>query len=189
MILPALDFVVRIVIITALLYTCIVALTSWAVRARHLNPFGPWPRLVRRASDPLLRQVERRVVQTGGNPQDAPLWLIGIVVVGGLVVLSLTRWLTHQFEGLASADSRTWLRMLVGTTFSIIMAALFVRVISSWFGISRYRRWMRPIFVLTDWLVEPVRRILPPVGIVDFSPLVAWLILILLRGFILGLIT
>ena len=36
--------------------------------------------------------------------------------------------------------------------------------------------------VLTDWLIEPIRRILPPVGMIDFSPLVAWLLLSLVRG-------
>ena len=44
---------------------------------RRINPFGAWPSLIRRASDPVLRPLERRVVRMGGNPQDAPLWLIG----------------------------------------------------------------------------------------------------------------
>jgi YggT family protein len=39
---------------------------------------------------------------------------------------------------------------------------------------------------LTDWLIQPIRRILPPVGMLDFSPLVAWLVLTLLRGFVLS---
>ena len=66
------------------------------------------------------------------------------------------------------------------------MIALFVRVIASWFGISPYRPWMRPAMALTDWLIEPIRRILPPVGMIDFSPLVAWLVLRLVRGFVLS---
>ncbi len=53
---------------------------DWLVRTRRINPFGAWPKLVRRASDPILRALERRVVRMGGNPQDASLWLIGIVV-------------------------------------------------------------------------------------------------------------
>ena len=41
---------------------------------------------------------------------------------------------------------------------------------------------------LTDWLIEPIRRILPPLGMLDFSPLVAWLLLSLLRNFALSLL-
>ena len=56
-----------------------VGLTHWAVRSRRITPFGAWPRFMRRASDPVLLPLERRVIRAGGSPQDAPLWLIGIV--------------------------------------------------------------------------------------------------------------
>ena len=188
MIVDALDFVVRALVVAALLYACVVALTHWALRNRRLNPFGAWPRLVRRMSDPVLRAVERRVIQAGGSPQDAPLWMIGAVVVGGLLLLSVTRWLfggIARLDYLADAGPSVWLRALVGAAFNVVMIALFIRVIGSWFGVSRYRRWMRPVYAVTDWIVEPIRRLLPPVGMVDFSPMVAWLILWVLRGFVL----
>jgi YggT family protein len=190
MIFAVLEFAARAVVVAALLYACVIALTHWAIRTRRLNPFGAWARLVRRASDPVLKPVERRVVRAGGSPQDAPLWLIGVVIVGGLVLLSLFRWLlgaAAQFQYLAGAGPRVWLHVLVGAAFNLVMAALFIRVIASWFGIGRYRRWMRPLYALTDWVVEPIRRILPPVGMIDLSPLVAWLVLWVLRGFLLGL--
>jgi YggT family protein len=47
---------------------------------------------------------------------------------------------------------------------------------------------MRPVMALTNWIVVPIRRILPPLGMVDFSPLVAWLVLSLLRSFVLSLL-
>jgi YggT family protein len=191
MIVTSLDLLIRGIVVVALVFACIIALTGWAVRARHLNAFGAWPRLVRRLSDPIMRDLERRVIRAGGSPQDAPLWLVGIVVVGGLVLVSLTRWLLGsliQFEYLASAGPRAWLRFLVSIAFSLMMAALFIRVIGSWFGLSRYTRWMRPVFALTDWLVEPIRRVLPPFGMIDLSPMVAWLVLWVLRGFIINLL-
>jgi YggT family protein len=47
---------------------------------------------------------------------------------------------------------------------------------------------MRPIVFLTDWLLEPLRRLIPPLGMFDISPLVAWLLLILARSLVLGLL-
>jgi YggT family protein len=191
MALDVLDTAVRILVVVALIYASLVALTHWAVRNRRINPFGAWPRLVRKISDPLLLRLERRIIAAGGSPQNAPLWLVGLVIAAGLVLLSLTAWLIGIAAGLtvaAQGGPRLWIRVLVNAVFTILMAALLIRVIATWFGIGPYRRWMRPIVALTSWLIEPIRRILPPVGMFDFSPMVAWLVLYVARGFVLGLI-
>lgn len=187
----ALDTVVRYVVVAALAYAGIVALTHWAVRRRTIGPFGAWPRFVRRISDPVLLPLERRVIRLGGSPQDAPLWLLGGVIVVGLILVSLVRWLIGVAFGLATladAGPRAWLQVVVGALFSLLMAAILVRVIASWFGVSPYSRWMRPVMVLTDWLIDPIRRLMPPTGMIDLSPMVAWLLLWIARGVVLQML-
>ncbi|HEY7503694.1 MAG TPA: YggT family protein [Gemmatimonadales bacterium] len=187
----ALDTAARVLVVVALVYASVVALTHWAVRQRKIGPFGPWPRLIRRVSDPLLLPLERRVIRFGGSPQDAPLWLLGIVIVGGLILVSLTNWIlgtVGTLGALASASPRDWIRLVVSWAFSLVMLAIFVRVIASWFGVSEYRRWMRPLVLLSDWIIQPIRRLLPTTGMIDFSPMVAWLVLWVARGFVLGLL-
>jgi YggT family protein len=189
--LDVLDITVRSIVLLALVFAAIVALTHWAVRSRRIDPFGAWPRLVRRLSDPILLPLERRIIRAGGGPQNAPLWLLGLVIGCGLLLLSLTQWLIGTAEGLvllAHGGPRVWIRVLVSAVFTILMAAILIRVIGAWLGIGPYRKWMRPFYLLTDWLIDPIRRILPPVGIFDFSPMVAWLVLYILRGFVLGLL-
>lgn len=181
--------IVRWTIVVALLYVGIVALTHWAVRSRKLSPFGAWPRTVRRLSDPVLRPVEQRVIRAGGSPQTAPYWLLAVVVLGGLVLISLVRWsigFTYSLGSLASAPLRIQLLTLLSWIFTILRFALIVRVIASWFGVSPYAKWMRPIVVLTDWILEPLRRVLPPFGPLDLSPLVAYFILWIAERVIIG---
>ena len=186
-----LDTAVRSVVLVTLIYAAAVALTHWAVRGRRIEPFGGWARFVRRASDPLLVPLERRIIRVGGGPQNAPYWLLAIVIAGGLLLLSLTQWLIGTAAGLvllAHGGPRVWVRVLLSALFTILMTAILIRVIASWFGIGRYRRWMRAIYALTDWLIEPIRRVLPAVGPFDFSPMVAWLVLYVVRGFVLGMV-
>jgi YggT family protein len=181
----------RTVVIAALVYASAIALTHWALRSRRISPFGAWSRFMRRISDPVLQPLERRIVRAGGNPQHAPLWLLGIVVGAGLVLLSLTSWLIGTAVSLrfaAQGGPRIWIEILVSAIFTILMAAILIRVIASWLGIGPYRSWMRPVMALTNWIIEPIRRILPPFGMFDFSPMVAWLVLYVLRGFVLGLL-
>src|SRR5215207_4315102 len=185
------DTAVRTLVIITLAYASAVALTHWAVRTRRINPFGAWPRLVRRVRDPVLLRLEKRVIGAGGNPQNAPLWLVGLTIAAGLVLVSLTQWAIGIAAGVAMAVSggaRVWLRLLVSAIFTVLMAALLIRVIASWLGIGPYRRWMRPVVALTSWLIEPIRRVLPPFGPFDLSPMVAWLVLYVARGFVLGIL-
>jgi YggT family protein len=188
---PVLLLVVRILVIVALVYAGLVALTHWAVRNKRITPFGPWPRFMRKVSDPVLDPLERRILRTGGNPQNAPLWLLGIVVAGGLILMSLTSWLIGaavSMRVMVQAGPRMWVATLVSFLFTILMTSILIRVIGSWFGIGPYRKWMRPFYILTDWLIDPIRRILPPFGMIDFSPMVAWLVLYVVRGFVMGLL-
>lgn len=180
MIAALLDSVTRGFVIAVFAYAVVVAATHWAVRSRRLSPFGGWARFVRRISEPVLRPLERRILRAGGSPPDAPLWLLGIALVGGLVLISLMRWaigFTYELGALAQASPRDWLIAAVSWVFRILMIALLVRVIGSWFSVSPYAKWMRPFIMLTEWLLEPLRRLLPPFGPLDLSPMVAYLLL------------
>lgn len=191
MIAQTLDIVTRVIVVGALAYASAVFGTTWAVRNKRLQPFGAWPRLVRRASDPILRPLEQRVVRMGGNPQDASLWLIVMVIAGGLILLSLVHWLIGTAATMATMGQlspRGWTRLAVSWVFSVFMIALFVRVIGSWFGLSEYKGVMRVATTMTEWLIDPIRRLLPPTGMIDFSPMVAWLLLWVARGIALSLI-
>jgi YggT family protein len=174
----------RMVVFGAAALSGVVAVTNWAVSRGYLQPFGAWPRFVRGASDPLLRPIEHKLLGAGGNPQSAPWWLFAIVLLGGLALLEITRWLVGMIFNLASlaqAGPVGILRQVVSWTFQVLMAALFVRVIASWLGGLRYTRWLRPVYALTDWLVIPIQRHMPPFGMFDLSPLVAYLVLMILR--------
>jgi YggT family protein len=169
----------------------LAALASWLVRTRRVSPFSTLGRGLRAFTEPLLRPVERRLVRLGGNPAHAGGWLIVITAVAGIVLLSLAGWLLSTFQTVqvaAGGGLRSVLALLIRLAYSIVVFALLVRIIGSWFGVFRYSRFMRPAYILTDWIVEPIRRIVPPLGPFDVSPLVAWFGLWLIRLLLLSLL-
>ncbi|HET7791153.1 MAG TPA: YggT family protein [Gemmatimonadales bacterium] len=169
----------------------VAAAGSWLVRTRRISPFSPLGRALRWASDPLLRPVERALVRGGGNPAHAAGWLIVLVAVAGILLITGletgTRW-AFQLEDAVRSGPVAIFVLLVNVAYTVLFIALIARVVGTWFGLFRYARWMRLAYTLTDWLVEPIRRLLPPTGMLDFSPLVAWLVLILLRLFLLRVV-
>lgn len=168
------------------LVVAIIALVDWAVRTRRLNPFGPIARFFRRFIDPLMVPIEHRIVRAGGQPSSAPWWTLVFVVVGGLLLIWVLRFLTDVFRGLsAGMDSPgAFARLVVAWTIAILRIALFARIISSWFQISPYSKWIRWSYVLTEWMLAPLRRVLPPFGPLDMSPLVALLLLWVVQGIV-----
>lgn len=161
------------------------AVGSWAVRTRRISPFSKWANLIRRTTDPVLRPLEDSIQRRGGNPQTAEWWLLGGTIVGGILLISIAGWLVNQFRVISSAGRMgpgALVRVAIYYAGQIVSLALVVRVIGSWFGAGRHHRFMRPMFFLTDWIVEPLRRVIPPIGMIDISPLVAWFLIQLLMG-------
>jgi len=181
----------RLTVLAAFIYATLIALAAWAVRNGRLSPFSAVARTARRLGDPLLRRLEKRLVRSGANPQDAPLWLFWIALIGGLIVLGLTEWLigvVTAFAFSASAGPRGIVVFLLSGVFTLLTAALFLRVIASWFQLSPYSKLMRLVLALTDWMIVPLRRIVPPFGMIDVTPLVAYLLLLLARSFLIRLL-
>ncbi len=91
-----------------------------------------------------------------------------------LVVLSLA--LTVSSTGFQSALF-VWLFGFVGYFCRILAFAVFLRALLSWFRVGYYS-W--PVIILndlTDPILLPLRRTIPSLGGLDFSPLVAIMIL------------
>ena len=148
-------------------------------------------RTLRSATDPIIRPVERRLVRMGGNPTHAGGWLVVLTAVAGILLLSLAGWLVGTFEtarATASGGPRGTVILIVDLAYRILFAALIVRVIASWFGMFRYSKWIRPFYILTDWIVEPIRRIVPALGAIDLSPLVAMIVLSVARQILLSML-
>ncbi len=172
----------RYLVFAAFVLSAFAALASWLVRTQRVSPLGRLGRALRAATEPVFRPVERRLLRLGGNPVNA---------IAGVVLLSLFDWAVRTFGWMYAAFSGGPQGILVASivaAYNVLFVALMVRVIASWFGFFRYSRWIRPAYVLTDWLVEPIRRLLPTTGAIDFSPLAALLVLWVLEKLLLSLV-
>ncbi len=174
----------RYAVFTIFALAALAALGSWLVRTRRVSPFSAFGRGLRSVTDPIVRPVEKRLVRMGGNPIHAGWWLVVVVAAGGVIFISLLGWGMNTLqvvEGAAQRGPRDTLGLLVKLLYNVLFYAVIVRIIASWLGLFRYSRWMRPVYALTDWLIEPIRRVVPPFGMFDLSPLVALVVLYALR--------
>jgi YggT family protein len=154
-----------------------VATVDWAVRTRRINPFNGVARFMRARVEPRLAGIERQVARVGGHPSATPWWaLVAYVVVAALLLaaLDLVSSLVREALAATSMGSMGLVVLLVRWTFGFLRLALLVRVLASWFPQLASRRWLAWSFGATEWLLRPLRRVVPTLGVMDITPIVAY---------------
>ncbi len=165
------------------------AIGSWAVRTRRILPFSRLARLIRERIDPwLVAPMERRLVRAGGTPYSAPWWGLAVVIVGGLLLISGLQFLRNELVRLlfATTSGYSLIAVLTSWTFSVLRIALIARVIASWAGGSPYSRWWRWSYMLTEWFLAPLRNVIPTIGMIDISVLIAYFGLGIIESMVVG---
>lgn len=173
----ALLLVLRPLVFAAGVLAAAGAVASWAVRTRRISPFSSAARLIRERVEPwLIAPMERRVLRAGGSPYAAPWWALAAVVIGGLLLISGLGFLRNQLVLLlfASQSGSSLAVVLVKWTFAVLRIALFARVIASWVGGSPYSKAWRWSYTLTEWFLAPLRNVIPTIGMIDISVIVAY---------------
>jgi YggT family protein len=73
------------------------------------------------------------------------------------------------------------LLLAVRWIFGFLQFALLVRVVSSWLprlGASRWTRWS---YGATEWMLRPLRNLIPSFSVIDITPIVAYFALQLVQ--------
>lgn len=148
------------------LYILIVMLrfVLQVVRADFYNPVSQF---IVKATNPVLRPLRRYVPGAGAIDLASVL----VMIVLKYVELSLTAWVvghSPHFAGLLMLAVAQLLSLLVNVFFF----AIIVQVILSWVNPGNYNPVIALVYSLTEPLLGPARRIIPPMGGLDLSPIV-----------------
>lgn len=182
---------VRFILVALAAIFAVFCLVDWMVRTRRVNLFGSLARFSRSRIDPILEPIERRVLAAGGNPVNAPLWALAAVVIGGILLISVLDFIRAEILGLAFAMNEGpggIFKLLVAWTFDFVRIAILVRVVSSWLPISPSSPWIRWAFAVSEPILKPLRQVIPAMGPIDITPIIAYFLLGFLQGAVLRLL-
>ena len=165
------------VVIIAVIALMIIRLIADAM---DLNPFTWTARTIRRLTDGFVIPVRGSLRQLGIDPKFAPLVVIIVVIVLGYFIGRLAGTIGGTISGIVLSLQQgaviTAVGFIIYGLLSIYLILIIARVIFSWAQISYRNRVMRFLINVTEPLLGPLRRRLPPLGWLDISPIVAWII-------------
>jgi len=78
--------------------------------------------------------------------------------------------------------------LFVSLVFNILYFILIIRIIISWVGADPYNEIVRVIYKITDPLLAPFRALPLRIGAMDFSPIVAFLVLSVVKSLVVNLL-
>jgi YggT family protein len=77
---------------------------------------------------------------------------------------------------------------IVSLAFDLYSLILLARVLVSWFQVDPYNPLVQWLYRLTEPVLAPIRRLLPPAGAIDFSPIVAFILIIVAKQIVLSVL-
>ncbi len=69
------------------------------------------------------------------------------------------------------------------------MVAIFIRIIILWVGIDTRNPVVIFLHEITEPILAPIRRFVPPMGVLDLSPMMAVILLLILSRFVTSLLS
>lgn len=154
------------------LYLLVLLLRFWMpwLRADFRNPLAQG---ILRFTSPVVVPV-RRIVPSFGRLDTATV-LVAFVIQYLTVMLLLL--IVGRSAGIAPIAITAIVKLVV-LSINLFVYAIFIRIILSWISQGNYNPATAIIATLTEPVLRPFRRVIPPIGGFDISPIFAIILLL-----------
>ncbi|MDX9685670.1 YggT family protein [Pseudomonas protegens] len=154
----------------------LIVLMRFVLQLVRANFYNPLCQFIVRATQPLLKPMRRVIPSIGGL--DMSSLLLAILVQ--LALMALTLLLTY---GTTGNPLQLLIWSIIGVTalfLKIFFFALIISVILSWVAPGSHNPGAELVNQICEPALAPFRRILPSMGGLDISPILAFMVLKLL---------
>jgi YggT family protein len=157
------------------------------------NPFSWSAVTLRRSTEPILAPTRAMLRGFGLDSKVAPFIAVILVIVAGYMMIQVAGSVLNTIAGIIYAVSSRQLGAPVAIAGYLLFGflglytlAIFIRIILSFVAVGYGNPLMRFLYLITEPLLGPLRRTIPPVGMFDVSPIVAFVILWLCQAAVAG---
>ena len=141
---------------------------------RYRLGFNPLAPQLNRHTDPLVLPFRKLLPPSRYD--------FGALAVAGIIALAISLVFTAAIHASFGVFIALFLTLIINTWLNTIFYAILIIVIGSWLQTDPRQPVMQIALACTDWLLAPLRRIIPPVGMIDFTPMAALFVLYLAQS-------
>ncbi|MZR62986.1 YggT family protein [Alcanivorax sp. DP30] len=146
-----------------------IVLTRFVLQLARADFYNPISQFVLKATNPLLMPLRRIIPGYGGLDVASLVLVVFLIILKALVILGIK---VGGFpSGIGAQLLLYTLRELASVLLDFVFWTVLIRVILSWVAPDPYSPVVRIIVQITEPIMAPVRKLLPPMGGFDLSPL------------------
>ncbi len=157
------------------------------------NPFGKVGRFgfrIRKMTERFVYPAARMFAAFRVDTRLAPLVTMFIALVLTYFVSGIIRDTFFIIDGLsagvAAGNPKVFIGFALYGALSILVLLIFIRFISSWFVFTR-NTFLGFVKRVTDPIMLPVQRLIPPVGMFDLSGMIVLILIMFLQSIVLNI--
>ena len=173
------------------LYVLLV-LGRFLLQALRANFYNPVSQFVVRATTPPLRPLRRIIPGLAGQDMAALVLALLLLMIKyylvralGLEILQISSFIVNVIAPIGSMNLLALIIVAIAeilvTFINIFLFAIFIQVILSWVNPGAYNPVIGLVISISNPVMKPIQRFIPPMGGLDLSPLFASLALMVLK--------
>jgi YggT family protein len=157
------------------------------------NPFGTVGRFgfkIRKITERFVYPAARFLANFRVDSRLAPLVTIFIALV---VTYFASQIIANTFfvidgltEGVRSGNPKMFIGFVLFGLLSVLVLFIFIRFLASWFVFTR-NTFFGFVMRVTDPIILPLQKMIPPIGVFDLSAMVALILISLLQSVVLNI--
>lgn len=184
--------IVWMVLWTAFLVFAVLLLIRLTMDYADPNPFGKIGRMgfrLRKATERFVYPAARFLANFRIDTRLAPLVTLFVALVFTFFASSIIGNTFFVIDGLTAGVTGRRPMVVIGFLLygllSVLVLFIFIRFLSSWFVFTR-NTFLDFVKRVTDPMILPARRLIPPVGMFDLSAMIVLIVITLLQSVVLS---
>jgi YggT family protein len=157
------------------------------------NPFGAVGRFgfrIRKITERFVYPAARMLATFRVDVRLAPLVTMFIALVltyfASSIIGNTFFVIDGLSEGIAAGNPKVFIGFVLYGLLSVLVLFIFIRFISSWFVFTR-NTFLGFVKRVTDPIMLPVQRLIPPVGMFDLSGMIVLIVIMFLQTIVLNI--
>ena len=160
----------------------IIVLLRFLLQTARADFYNPASQFVVKATNPILIPL-RRIIPGFGGIDIASLVLLFVINYLQIVLIALLFYGGMPNPGMVAGWAATGIVSLI---LNFYFFAIIIQIILSWVAPHTHSPILALLLQLTEPVMAPARKILPPMGGMDFSPILTFMMIQVLKMVLVG---